>query len=225
MGQIKDIACYERPREKALKLGINNLSDIELFALIIQSGGKNNSVLNIAYNLLDKSNGLSGFLEYDYEKLLAIKGINKVTAIKLLAIKELMQRFEYLQVVSKAHITNSKDIYKMFRIKYFSKTNEEILILLLNHANQIIKEEVIASGSINEVSIDFRLIFCDVLKNNVHKFILIHNHPTGDSAPSNEDIYYTNEIKKKAKGLGLKLLDHIIIGKYNYFSFKDNALI
>ena len=91
MRQIKDIACYERPREKALKLGINNLSDIELFALIIQSGGKNNSVLNIAYNLIDKSNGLGGFLEYDYEGLLAIKGINKVTAIKLLAIKELTE--------------------------------------------------------------------------------------------------------------------------------------
>ena len=225
MGKIKDIAPFERPREKALRSGINTLSDIELFALIIQSGGKDNSVLNIAYNLLSNANGLSGFFDYDYEKLLKIKGINKVTAIKLLAVKELMQRFEHLQIISKAHITNSQDVYKMFRIKYLEKNSEEITILLLNHTNQIIKEEVIASGATNEVSIDFRSIFRDVLKNNCHKFILIHNHPTGESVPSEEDIYYTKEIKKKAHSLGLKLLDHIIFGKNNYFSFRDNALI
>lgn len=225
MGQIKDIAVNERPREKALRRGINRLSDIELFSLIIQSGGKNNSVLNIAYNLLDRSNGLSGFINYDYESLIKIKGINQVTAIKLLAIKELMKRFEYLQTESKAHITCSKDIYKMFRLKYLDMTNEEVTILLLNHTNQIIKEEVIASGSINSVNIDFRLIFRDLLKNNSHKFILIHNHPTGDSNPSNEDIYYTKEIIERARSLGLKLLDHIIFGKNNYFSFKDNSLI
>lgn len=225
MGAIRDISPFERPREKALKYGVSTLSNIELLALIIQSGGKNNSVLTIAYNILDKGNGLSGFFSHDYESLLKIKGINKVTAIKLLAIKELMQRSEHLQVVSKAHITNSEDIYKMFRIKYFEKYNEEITILLLNHANQIIKEEVIASGSVNEVAIDFRSIFRDVLKSNCHKFILIHNHPTGDSMPSEEDIYYTKEIKKKARSLGIQLLDHIIFGRHNYFSFKDNALI
>ena len=225
MRKIRDISPFEQPREKALKFGINTLSNQELFALIIQSGGKNNSVLNISYNLLKQTKGLSGFFDCEYEQLLQIKGISKVTAIKLLAIRELMQRFEQLKIMNDEHILNSRDVYKMFRIRYLDINHEEVLILHLNHANVVIKENIIAKGSINEVSIDFRLIFSDVLKSNCHKFILIHNHPTGDSTPSNEDIYYTNEINKKAKSLGLKLLDHIIFGKNNYFSFKDNALI
>ena len=130
MGQIRNIAIFEQPREKALTLGINTLSDIELFALIIQSGGKNNSVLDISYNLLHKTNGLEGFLKYDYEKLLEIKGINKVTAIKLLAIKELMLRMEHLRVLQKSHIRNSEDIFQMFRMKYLTKTDEEIILLI-----------------------------------------------------------------------------------------------
>lgn len=222
---IKDLEENERPREKALRFGIDYLSDIELLALLIGFGGKNNSALDIAFTLLKDSNGLSNLLNYDYESLMKIKGINKVKAINILAIREIMKRIERLQLPNKAHIISAKDIYKMYRLKYIEATNEEVRLILLNNLNQIIKEEVIGLGSLNDVGIDIRLIFHKILKNNCHKFILIHNHPTGDSRPSKNDLFFTNEIKNKSNELALKLLDHIIIGKNNYFSFKDHALI
>lgn len=222
---IKDLKENERPREKALRFGIEHLSDIELLALLIGFGGKNNSALDIAYALLKESNGLSNLFSYDYASLRKIKGINKVKAINILAIRELMQRIEHLKLPNKAHIISAKDIYNMYRLKYIDASNEEVLLILLNNLNQIVKEEVIALGSLNDVGLDIRLIFHKILKNNCHKFIIIHNHPTGEVKPSKSDLFFTSEIKKKSEELSLKLLDHIIIGKNNYFSFKDHALI
>lgn len=223
--RILDYPKEERPREKAIKCGIKTLSNAELFTLIIQSGTKNNSALNIANNLLDASKGLLGFIDIDYETLCQIKGIKKASAIKLLAIKEIMVRFENLKYATKEIIRCSEDIYKMYHLKYLEKSNEEIMVLVLNRNNEVKKEVILAMGGLSEVNFDFNIAFKTILKTGYKKFIILHNHPSFNVNPSKEDIYLTNEIKVMANSLHLKMLDHVIIGQNNYYSFKDHDLI
>ena len=113
----------------------------------------------------------------------------------------------------------------MLKSKYNYASQEEVVILILNSANIIIKEQVIAKGNFDSVNLDYRVLIATLLRANATKFILLHNHPSGNSKPSNEDIIFTGLIKDKAKEFSIRLLDHLILGNNEYFSFKDNALI
>lgn len=113
----------------------------------------------------------------------------------------------------------------MLKSKYNYASQEEVVILILNSANIIIKEQVIAKGNFDSVNLDYRVLIATLLRANATKFILLHNHPSGNSKPSNEDIIFTCLIKDKAKEFSIRLLDHLILGNNEYFSFKDNALI
>ena len=224
MGKIKNIPINERPREKAKKYGIATLSNAELLAILILCGTVGSSALEIANNLLDKG-GLINLSSLSYEELIDFKGISSAKAITLLAVFELNKRIEHLKVEQKRKISSSEDVYLMLKSKFNNLNQEEVLILILSTSNIVIKEVVVAKGSFDSVNLDFRVLISLLLKANATKFILIHNHPFGNAKPSKEDIVMTNMIKKKTKEFSIRLLDHIIFGNQEYFSFKDQALI
>lgn len=222
MGKIKNIPLIERPREKAKRYGINSLSNQELFAVIIGSGTKGQSALEIANNLIDKSNGLLNIMQMSFEDLILVKGINNVKAIQILAILEILKRLNHLEIEKKQSVTCSEDIYHMYRFKYQHYMQEELIVLFLNNANHIVHEEIIGMGGFNYVSIDYRVIISKLLKRNCSKCIIVHNHPHSSSKPSIEDIDVTSNLKQKLSFFSIKMLDHIIIGENDYYSFKDN---
>ena len=224
MGKIKNIPTLERPREKAYKYGIATLSTVELLAILISCGTIGKSAIEIANSLLDEG-GLISLPSLTYEDLIKIKGIKSAKAITLLAVFELNKRYEHLKIEQKRHITSSEDVYLMLKSKYNYASQEEVVILILNSANIIIKEQVIAKGNFDSVNLDYRVLIATLLRANATKFILLHNHPSGNSKPSNEDIIFTGLIKDKTKEFSIRLLDHLILGNNEYFSFKDNALI
>ena len=224
MGKIKNIPVNERPREKAKKYGISTLSNAELIAILLLCGTVGSSALEVANNLLDKG-GLIKLSSLSYEELIDFKGISSAKAITLLAVFELNKRIEHLKVDQKRKITSSEDVYLMLKSKFNNLEQEEVLILILSTSNIVIKEFVVAKGNFDSVNLDFRVLISILLKANATKFILIHNHPFGSAKPSKEDIAMTNMIKKKTKEFSIRLLDHIIFGNQEYFSFKDQALI
>jgi len=225
MGNIKHIPYFDRPREKAYAQGISTLSDTELLAIIIGSGSKDHSALDIAQEVLDKCRGLLNLGSLSLLTLKKIKGISKAKSASLLAMVEIFKRLEHQKIVQKKHLTSSQDIYEMFRLYYLHFSREEVRILLLNNANALVKEILLTQGSFNSVNIDYRLIIAELLKNDCYKFILIHNHPSSSSIPSLEDINATIDLKKKVEHFKIKLVDHIIMASDEYYSFKDHALL
>ncbi len=225
MGNIKHIPYFDRPREKAYSQGISTLSNTELLAIIIGFGSKDHSALDIAQEVLDECRGLLNLGCISLATLKRIKGISKAKSASLLAMVEIFKRLEHQKIMQKKHLTSSQDIYEMFRLYYLHFPREEVRILLLNHANGLVKEILLTQGSFNSVGIDYRLIIAELLKNDCYKFILIHNHPSSSPMPSIEDINATMEIKRKVEQFKIKFLDHIIIASDEYYSFKDNALL
>lgn len=225
MGNINHIPYFDRPREKAYAQGISTLSDTELLAIIIGFGSKDHSALDIAQEVLDECRGLLNLSSVSLTALEKIKGISKAKSASLLAMIEIFKRLEHRRIVQKKHLTSSQDIYEMFRLYYLHFPREEVRILLLNHANGLVKEILLTQGSFNSVNIDYRLIIAELLKNDCYKFILIHNHPSSSAMPSIEDIDATFDLKRKVEHFKIKLIDHIIMASDEYYSFKDNALL
>lgn len=219
--KIKDLPEDLLPREKALKYGISSLSDSELLALSLGQGTKELNVLGLA-DLLLKGKKLKDLKNITLEDLLKIKGIGKAKALQILSIFEIIKRIE--EEDEKIAFSNPEDVYK--HMKWLSKEKKERMVALYtNTLNQLLAEETIAIGSINVLGVKPRDIFYPAIKHNAYGIILVHNHPEGSSNPSEEDIQFTDEFKNLALKMGFELLDHIIIGKKDYFSFSSKGLI
>lgn len=220
--KIKDIPDDLLPREKAKKYGLNSLSDAEVLAIILGSGTKDLNVLGLA-NLILKNRDLKDLQSLKFEELTKIKGIGEVKALQILAIGELIRRS--LEDNDKSIVFNSpKDVYQYIKDLRKSK-QEKMLALYTNTSNELLGVETVAIGSLNILSVKPRDIFIYALKYNAYGIIIVHNHPNGSSNPSKEDIEFTNSIKNLASELGFEILDHLIIGRKDYFSFLNNGLI
>ena len=220
--KIKDIPDDLLPREKAKKYGLNSLSDAEVLAIILGSGTKDLNVLGLA-NLILKNRDLKDLQNLKLEELTKIKGIGEVKALQILAIGELIRRS--LEDNDKSIVFNSpKDVYQYIKDLRKSK-QEKMLALYTNTSNELLGVETVAIGSLNILSVKPRDIFIYALKYNAYGIIIVHNHPNGSSNPSKEDIEFTNSIKNLASELGFEILDHLIIGRKDYFSFLNNGLI
>ncbi|NPA53027.1 MAG: JAB domain-containing protein [Aquificae bacterium] len=219
--KIKDLPQELMPREKALKYGIESLSDNELLALSIGQGIKGLNVLGLADKILNKKN-IKDLKEIRLEDLLSIKGIGKAKALQILAIFEIVKRVEKEE--DKVVFNNPEDVYLF--VKDLSKERKEKLIgIYTNTMNQYLGKETIAVGSLNVLNALPRDIFFPAINLNAYGIILVHNHPNGKPEPSKEDIDFTNNIKQLSLNLGFELLDHIIVGDRGYFSFSSEGLI
>lgn len=222
MSKIANIDICNRPREKALVSGIHTLNNQELLALIIRCGTKGISALEIGENILKKYGTLNALFNCDIYSLMEIKGIKKAKALELIAILELAKRASDEKKVQTTYIKNALDIYNLYKIPLENCSQENFVVIFLNIKLKIIKKETLFVGGEVSSIVDVNLIFKKALTCGARKIICLHNHPSGDIYPSREDIELTNTIKKVGEIVKIELLDHIIIGKDNFFSFKQS---
>ena len=222
MGKISQIPIHSRPREKAYRYGIKSLSDVELLAIIIQSGTKKYSALDISNMLIDKFKGVSNVLSSNEYSLMKFEGISKVKATQILAIKELFVRYSNDSFINNTLIFNSiLDVYNYVNIKINNKTQEILLVLYLNQKNKLIYEEISSIGDEKSAIVNIKLICKTTIEKYASKVIIIHNHPSGNTTPSKEDINSFTMLKDGLSLIGCKLLDSIILGLNSFYSIAN----
>jgi len=217
--KIKDISLDNRPRERLIKQGINVLSDAELLALILKTGNKNENVIDMSNRLISKF-GFDKLSECSLKELEEIKGIGTAKACEIVALFELNKRHSYSKVQGKP-IKNSKDVYDYCISRLPFTDREQFMILHLDTKNKIVKDEIISVGTLNGSIAHPREVFKSAIKESSNAIILVHNHPSGDPNPSDEDLEITKRLIDSGELLNIKVLDHVIIGKNNYWSWNE----
>ena len=214
--KIKDIPKDNRPRERFLRHGPEALSDAELFAIILRTGSKNENVIDMSNRLIAEYS-LSNLFQCSLAELQKIRGIGPSKAMQLLAISELNKRISLAKNPIKK-ITCAKDVFDIYHARLRDEKQEHFIVLMLNTKNHIIGESTATKGLLDSSIIDPREVFKMPLKNSSSKIILIHNHPSGDPEPSQEDLEITQKLIDSGKLLSIQVLDHVIIAKDDYWA-------
>lgn len=223
---IKNWSEDDRPREKMILKGRSALSDAELLAILIGSGTKNESAVDLCKRILkDTQNNLNDLGKLNLEQLMQYKGIGEAKAITIAAALELGRRRQAADTPEKPKITSSQTAFEVLHPTLADLHHEEFWILLLSQANRVIRKENLSKGGISATVVDPRIAFRKAIENGASSMILCHNHPSGTLQPSESDIQLTKKFKVAGEQLDVKVLDHIIIGEKNYYSFADNGLI
>lgn len=218
--KIKDIVSDNRPRERLAKQGVSALSDSELLALILCTGNKKENVIDMSNRLLSVY-GIDKLSDCSLTELQKISGIGKAKASQILALFEFNKRHT-LAKKNLIKITSAKDVHGLLKEKLADLKQEIFMVLYLDQKRQILKEEIVTKGTLDGSLIHPREVFKGALKESAHSIVLIHNHPSGDCTPSEEDKDVTRVITNSGDLLGIKVIDHVVIGKNDYFSFKEN---
>ena len=219
---IKDIPILDRPRERFIKYGVNNLSNEELLSIVLKNGYKDYSVKDLSNNILKDIKDITELKYKTVNELTKIKGIGKVKAITLLSSIELGKRVYQDKDNIDIKLNSSKLIYKYIKDKLKYKKQEYFYVLYLDTKKYLIDEKLLFIGTLDTANVHPREIFKYAYINSSKSIILIHNHPSGDTLPSKEDILLTNKIIEIGKIMGINVIDHLIIGNNNYYSFYDN---
>ena len=222
---IKNWALEDRPREKYVKKGVNSLTDAELFAILLGSGYKEKSALDLSKEmLLSVSNNLDAFARLTLKDLMKFKGVGEVKAIILQVAFEIARRRKVAES-SVEYIKTSEDVFKIFGSKLRDLSIEEFHVILLNRKNRIVSIQKISEGGTTGTVVDAKVVFKKALDYLATAMILVHNHPSGNKMPSSADIDLTKKIKSFGELIEVTILDHIIIANDNYFSFADENLL
>lgn len=226
--KIKELPELERPYEKLELKGEKALSNAELLAIIIKTGTKDETSVELAQRLLKMNDTKTEDLNYlqslSLEELMKIKGIGRVKAIQIKAVFELSIRMFQITNYKLIKITKPHDVAKLFMSELKFEKLEKLEVISLNNKNEITKIKEIATGGTNFINTSIKDILSEPIKIGAPKMILVHNHPSGDSTPSKEDIIYTNTLYDYAMAMGIELLDHIVIGNMNYTSIFQEIL-
>ena len=222
---IKELDITDRPREKLLDKGENQLSDSELLAIILGSGNKEQNAVELAQEILSNSeNCLANLAKLSLSDLQQFKGVGEAKAINIIASLELGKRRKLIPSKEKIRISTSNHVYQTLYHSFADLHHEEFWILPLNRANQVIKKICISHGGFSGTIADPKLIFKKALEVSASSLILAHNHPSGNTTPSQADIQLTEKLINAGKLLDLHILDHIIFGENTFYSFKDEGL-
>lgn len=225
----KNIGNESMPYEKFIRFGPDALTEGELLAIILRTGTHTRSALEIAEEILSLSDsprtGLLGLYDVPLERLMQIKGVGEVKAVKIKCIAELAMRINITNAKSGLIINKPETIANYFMEKLRHQRKECVILACLDGKGQILKEILLSSGSVNMSLISPREVFLEALRNDAVNVILIHNHPSGDPSPSEADIQSTKRVFDMGQLLDVLLLDHIIIGDNCYFSFKEYGFI
>lgn len=219
---IKDIPILDRPRERFIKYGVNNLSNEELLSIVLKNGYKDYSVKDISNNILKDIKDITELKYKSINELTKIKGIGKVKAITLLSSIELGKRVYQDKDNIDIKLNSSKLIYNYIKNKLKYKKQEYFYVLYLDSKKYLIDEKLLFIGTLDKSNVHPREIFKYAYLNSSKSIVLIHNHPSGDTLPSKEDILFTNNVLEISKIMGITVIDHLIIGNNNYYSFYDN---
>lgn len=221
--RIKDIPHDERPRERLIKFGPESLSNAELLAILLRTGTKDSSAINLAQNIISK-NGLDFLSNCTIEELSSIKGVGLAKAAQIKAAIELGKRLRGLRNSNKIKITSPRDVFNLIGedMRYLKK--EFLRVVFLNTKNIVIDIKDISIGSLNSSIVHPREVYNEAIRRSSSSIIICHNHPSGDPEPSMEDINITKRLFEVGKIVGIELLDHIIIGDGCYISLKEKNL-
>ncbi len=223
---IKDLPDSEKPYEKFLKYGPEHLSDAELLAVIIKSGTTGLKSVEVAQNFLNQKNhNLMNLYDVSYEEMLHMKGIGKVKAIQLKCIAELSSRITATKYIQRVALRDAGSIAVYFMEKLRHETQEQLVLCMFDTKCRLIADEIISKGSVNSSIVPPREIFITALQKHAVHIVLLHNHPSGISAPSREDDEVTRRIAECGQMIGIPLSDHIIIGDHNYYSYRESGLL
>ena len=221
--KIKDLPKIERPRERLIQKGPQNLKDEELLAILLGTGIEGKNVLEVSRQILRKFSK-KRLLKMKYEDLSKIKGIGPAKACTILASIELVKRSLEMGEETLPLIQSTKDVIAQ-AVYMRDKTREHLMVIFLNARNEMIYKKPMFIGTLNANLVHPREIFQEALKQNAASVILTHNHPSGDPEPSEDDLTITKRIVEAGKTMGIDVLDHVIITKNKPFSFKENKLI
>jgi DNA repair protein RadC len=223
---VKDLPLDDRPREKLMLRGPQNLSDAELIAILLRTGKKGKSVISLAQEMVSVHRNLTILASKTLSDLTKIGGIGKDKAATLLAAFELSRRIQsQSKWFSEKRVTSPKDVADIFIPLLRDELKEKFLLVCLNSANKIITYEIISVGNLNSSVVHPREVFKAAIEHNSASIILLHNHPSGNPEPSNEDIAITKKIVESGIILDIPVFDHIIIAGNIYTSFVEKRLI
>ena len=223
---MKSWSLEDQPREKYLRLGGQKLTDAELLAIVIGNGSVGQSALSLAKRLLIRSgNDLQKLFELSIENLTDFKGVGKVKAIKIKASLDLGYRLLDLTPAKPLSLSSSAAAFSILKPVLIGLTYEEFWVLYLDNAHVLLERSLLGKGGFTATVVDVRLVLQQAIKWGATAMIVAHNHPTGNLTPSAADKALTHKLKDAAKVLDIVLLDHIIVGKNEYFSFADQHLL
>jgi DNA repair protein RadC len=223
---IKAWAEEDRPREKLLLKGKTALSDAELIAILIGSGSRDETAVELSKRILSSaSNNLNQLGKMSIVDLQKFKGIGEAKAISIAAALELGRRRKETDAVKRVKITASSVVFENMREVMEDLPHEEFWVLLLNRGNQILERVNISKGGVSQTVVDSKIVFKMAIDKLASSIILCHNHPSGNLKPSDADIQLTKKLKEAGRILDLPILDHLIIADNTYFSFADEGLL
>ena len=221
---IHDLPKSERPRERLQKFGVEALSSQELLSLILGRGIPGESVSVTSQRLLNTFGNIKAISEASIEELAKVKGIGLAKAAQLKAVFELAKRKDEV-IQTKINIESPQDTVKLVKSKLIDKKKEHFLVLSLDSRNYFIKVSEVSIGSLNTSIVHPREVFKEAIQSSAASVILVHNHPSDDSTPSEDDLEITKRLVEAGKILGIEVIDHIIVVKDGFFSFKDKKLL
>lgn len=221
---IRDWAEDDRPREKLLNKGAAALSDAELFAILIGSGNKNESAVELCKRILgDNHNNLNELARLSITDLAKYKGIGEAKAISIVAALEIGKRRKTNEVLERTKITQSSDLFELFEPALLDLNHEEFWVAFMNGANKVLETKRLTQGGMKQTVVDVSMLLRMALERSAHAVAVAHNHPSGENYPSREDLQITQKIKTGCNAIGVRLLDHIIIAGGRYYSFADEG--
>jgi DNA repair protein RadC len=224
--KITDWAVEDRPREKMIQYGTSTLSDAELLGILISSGTKDKSAVDLGRELLARvNNNLNALGKLEIADLTKIHGIGNARAVTIAAALELGRRRKLTEIPEVVQIKCSKDVADIFQPILSDLLHEEFWILFLNRSNRVISRMKLSQGGISGTVTDVRLVMKKAIETLASGIIVCHNHPSGNLNPSESDSKITQKIKEAGNLLDIQLLDHLIISDKDYYSFADNGLL
>ena len=223
---IKHWAEGDRPREKLLQKGREFLTDAELLAILIGSGNRNESAVEVSKKVLSRAgDNLNELGKFSVKQLMEVKSIGEARALTIVAAMELGRRRRSSEALEKKKITSSSSVFELMQPKIGELPHEEFWILYLNNSNKVIQELPLSKGGITGTLVDIRIAYKQALQLGATATILVHNHPSGNLNPSTADKQLTAKFKTAGESLDIKVLDHVIVTEKSYFSFADEGLL
>ncbi|MCY4530104.1 MAG: DNA repair protein RadC [Chloroflexi bacterium] len=221
---IRDLPEGERPRERLEKYGADTLGNPELIAILLRTGMKGESVINMSYRLIKQFKGLEGMGRATFTELCALDGISEAKACQILAAFELGRRLTSLSPEERTTINSPRDVYNLLGPDMRYREQEHLRVLLVSTNSEVLGVHELYKGTVNSAAVRVAEVLRPAIRENCPSIIVVHNHPSGDPSPSGPDILITRQIKQAAELMDIELLDHIVIGGRTFVSMKDKGM-
>lgn len=222
--RMRDLPPSERPRERLRDAGPGMLSNAELIAILLRTGSSRESALSLANRLLAQFQGLGGLARAGFNELLVFRGLGDAKAAQVMAALELGKRITSLPADERPSVGSPQDVYNLFAAEMALLEQESMRVLLLNTKNQVLRTVEVYKGTVSAVAVRAGEALRHAVRENSPSVIILHNHPSGDPTPSNEDVQITKQLVDAGRMLDVEVLDHVVIGRRGFVSMKERKL-